>query len=493
MSAVRFRPQPPFPRGFNCRKKASHSFCRRGRNTTTSAVAEVAAVVQPRHSTIIKLLGVGALVLVLLIPLRMITGVLSDRLSRRNEAVADITSSWGKEQNVIGPVLGVPYQYRYKTVKEVPLGGDKVERREVEETAIANAYFLPQTLNVTGDVRTQMLHRGIYNAAVFRAQTTLTGQFAPPDFGALKIDIKDVQWKDAFVTIAVNDLRGTREALVLDWGGVKHPLLPGSQVPGYTTGATASLGSDKPIGTEVQFSIPLDFNGSDGIFFAPFGVQNEATLKSNWPDPGFRGSFLPAERSVRPDGFNATWKVSYYGRDYPQQWTSRGGNERFNVKSVADSRFGAQFLSILDAYRYVERSIKYGVLFLVLVFTTFFLFEVTARQKIHPFQYLMVGAALCLFYLLLLSISEFIGFSWAYLIAAVASTMLITWYCRFFLGGGVRTLMIGAGLAGVYTFLYITLRQQDYALLMGAIALFIVLTIVMYVTRKVDWYARDAG
>src|SRR5712692_5732619 len=188
-----------------------------------------------------------------------------------------------------------------------------------------------------------------------------------------------------------------------------------------------------------------------------------------------------------------TWRVSYYGRDYPQQWTSRGGNERFNVLSVTNSRFGANFLSILDAYRYVERSIKYGVLFLVLVFTTFFLFEVTARQKIHPFQYLMVGAALCLFYLLLLSISEFIGFSWAYLVAAVASTLLITWYCNFFLGGGARTLMIGAGLAGVYTFLYITLRQQDYALLMGAIALFIVLAIVMYVTRKVDWYARDVS
>ena len=129
----------------------------------------------------------------------------------------------------------------------------------------------------------------------------------------------------------------------------------------------------------------------------------------------------------------------------------------------------------------------------MLVFTTFFLFEVTARQKIHPFQYLMVGAALCLFYLLLLSISEFVGFGWAYLIAAVASTLLITWYCRFFLGDGVRTLMIGAGLAGVYAFLYITLRQQDYALLMGAIALFIVLAIVMYVTRKVDCYARDAS
>ncbi|MFN2540577.1 MAG: cell envelope integrity protein CreD [Chthoniobacterales bacterium] len=446
-----------------------------------------------RHSTILKLIGVGALVLVLLIPLAMITGVLSERLQRRNQAVADITSSWGREQNVIGPVLGIPYQYRFKTVKEMPAPDGRLERREVEETAVATTYFLPEVLNVSGDVQTRTLHRGIYDAVVFRAQVKLSGRFAAPDFGVLKIDIKDAQWKDAFVTVAVNDLRGTREGIVLDWGGTKRPMLPGSQVPGYTTGATTLLVNDKPIDTPVEFSIPLDFNGSDGIFFAPFGVQNEVTLRSNWPDPAFRGAFLPADRSVRADGFDAKWKISYYGRDYSQQWTSRGGNERFNTKSVYDSRFGAQFLSILDAYRYVERSIKYGVLFLVLVFTTFFLFEVTARQKIHPFQYLMVGAALCLFYLLLLSISEFIGFGSAYLAAAMAATGLITWYCRFFLGGGVQTLMIGAGLAGVYLFLYITLRQQDYALLMGSIALFIVLAVVMYVTRKVDWYARDAG
>ena len=446
-----------------------------------------------RYRTIIKLIGVGILILLLLIPLGMISGVLSDRLNRRNEAVSDITSSWGKQQCVIGPVLGIPYQYRFKTIKEIAGPDGKLEKREVEETAIAIAYFLPELLNMTGDAETQMLHRGIYDAAVFRAQVKLAGKFAPPDFGALKIDIKDVQWKDAFVTIAINDLRGTREGLVLDWGGIKRPLLPGSQVPGYTTGATAMLGDAKPIGAPVEFSIPIDFNGSDGIYFAPFGVQNEATLKSNWPDPKFLGAFLPAERDVRADGFDAKWKVSYYGRDYPQSWTSRTGNERFTTQAVSQSMFGAQFLSILDAYRFVERSIKYGVLFLVLVFTTFFLFEVTARQKIHPFQYLMVGAALCLFYLLLLSISEFIGFGLAYLIAAVASTLLITWYCRSFLGGGVRTLMIGAGLAGVYTFLYITLRQQDYALLMGSIALFIVLAVVMYVTRKVDWYTRDAS
>lgn len=446
-----------------------------------------------RHRTIIKLIGVGALVLLLLIPFMMINGVLKDRLQRRNEAVTDITSSWGKEQDVIGPVLGIPYQYKFKAVKEVAGPDGKMERREVEETGTATAYFLPDTLNVTSGAQTQTLHRGIYEAAVFRAQLTLSGNFLPPDFGSLKIDIKDVRWNEAFVTIAINDLRGTREAIMLDWGGTKRPMLPGSQVPGYTTGATALVGADKPIAAEVRFSIPLDFNGSEGIFFAPFGVKNEATLKSNWPDPAFRGAFLPANRSVRPDGFDANWKVSYYGRDYPQAWSSRNGNERFTTSAVANSLFGAQFLSILDAYRYVERSLKYGVLFLVLVFTTFFLFEVTARQKIHAFQYLMVGAALCLFYLLLLSISEFIGFGYAYLIAAVASTLLITWYCRFFLGGGVQTLMVGAGLGGIYTFLYITLRQQDYALLMGAIALFVVLAVVMYVTRRVDWYARDAS
>jgi inner membrane protein len=166
-----------------------------------------------RHSTILKLLGVGALVLVLLIPLAMITGVLSERLHRRNEAVADITSSWGREQNVIGPVLGVPFQYKFKTVKEIPAPDGKVERHEIEETATANAYFLPETLNVSGNVQTQKLHRGIYEAVVYRAQTILSGKFAPPDFGPLKIDLKDVQWKDAFVTIAINDLRGAREAI----------------------------------------------------------------------------------------------------------------------------------------------------------------------------------------------------------------------------------------------------------------------------------------
>ncbi len=446
-----------------------------------------------RNSTVFKLLGVGALILLMLIPLLMIEGVLSDRLARRNEAVADITSSWGKEQSIIGPVLCVPYLHHGTVVRSVTLPDGRVETREVAETTVAYAYFLPDTLELAGNIETKTLHRGIYDAAVFRGMITLTGKFPVPDMASLKIDPADVLWKDAAVTLAVSDLRGTRESLMLDWGGKKIRLEPGSQLPGYTTGITASLGADQPISAPNTFSITLDLNGSGGIFFAPFGMQNQVTLKSNWPDPAFQGAFLPADRTVRPDGFEASWKVSYYGRDYPQKWTSRSGNERFTTTAVSNSLFGAQFLQVLDAYRYVERSIKYGVLFFVLVFTTFFLFEVTARQKIHPLQYLMVGAALCLFYLALLSASEFIGFSLSYLVATLVATGLITWYCSHFLGGGMRTLMIGGGLLGVYTFLYITLRQQDYALLMGTVALFILLAVVMHVTRKIDWYARDGS
>lgn len=444
-----------------------------------------------RGSTMLKLLGVGALILIMLIPLLMIEGVLSDRLARRNEAVNDITSSWGKDQSIIGPVLVVPYLHHGTVVRSVTLPDGRVETREVAETTVAYAYFLPDALDITGDVQTQTLHRGIYDAAVFRGQINISGKFPVPDMAALKIAPADVLWKDAVVTLAVSDLRGTREGLTLDWGGKKIQLQPGSQLPGYTTGVTAQLSSEQPIAESTTFSIALDLNGSSGIFFAPFGIQNTVTLKANWPDPGFQGAFLPAERHVRTDGFDASWKVSYYGRDYPQRWTSRSGNERFTTLAVSNSLFGAQFLRVLDAYRYVERSIKYGVLFFVLVFTTFFLFEVTARQKIHPLQYLMVGAALCLFYLALLSASEFIGFTAAYFIATFAATGLITWYCSHFLGGGVRTLIIGGGLIGVYTFLYITLRQQDYALLMGTVALFVLLAVVMWVTRKVDWYARD--
>src|SRR6266576_2703864 len=210
-----------------------------------------------RHLTMLKLFGVGALILVMLIPLLMIQGVLNDRLARRNEAVDDITSSWGKDQSIIGPVLVVPYMHHGTVVRSVTLPDGRVETREVAETTVAFAYFLPDTLEISGDVQTQTLHRGIYDAAVFRGMINVSGKFPVPDMAALKIDPKDVLWKDAAVTLAVSDLRGTREGLILDWGGSKKLLQPGSQLPGYTTGITAPLAADQAVAAS-PFSIALD-------------------------------------------------------------------------------------------------------------------------------------------------------------------------------------------------------------------------------------------
>ena len=221
-----------------------------------------------------------------------------------------------------------------------------VERREVEEMLVANAFFLPELLKIASDAQTQTLHRGIYDAAVFRAEIKLTGKFAPPDFGALKIDLKDVQWKDAFVTIAASDLRGTREGLVVDWNGTKCSLQPGSQLPGYTTGATALLGLDRPMGEAAEFSIPLDVNGSGGIFFAPFAVQNEAELKSNWPDPG------SAAPSCRPNVWSGRMDSMRNGRSHITDATTRRcGRASAATNASTRKRFRPHF-SALNSCRF---------------------------------------------------------------------------------------------------------------------------------------------
>jgi inner membrane protein len=440
---------------------------------------------------VLKLVGIGILVLLLLIPLSMIHGVLDERLERRDQAVDEITSTWGLEQRIFGPVWIIPYRYSFTAMEEQESANGLIKRQQVVKTAVAQAYFLPEVLEVKGDVQTETRYRGIFRAAVYRGEIELNGSFAPPNWEALKIKPSDVLWNEARVTMAVSDLRGVREALQLQWDGKQHPLLPGCLVPGYDSGLTAPVGETGPLTGARTFMVKLDLNGSKGLYFAPFGVQNRVKVVSNWAAPGFRGAFLPSQRNVSATGFDALWQMTQYGRSYPSQWTEKDSAKLFNLEAVKKSEFGVAFVSSLDVYRYVERSIKYGILFIVLLFTAFFLFELTSGLRLHPFQYSLVGATLCLFYLALLSISEFWGFGLAYGLAAVAATLLTTWYSHHFLGAGYRTVIIFGGLVGVYGFLYITLKQEDYALLMGTIGLFVVLAVVMYATRKINWYAGE--
>jgi inner membrane protein len=445
-----------------------------------------------RWGTLLKMAGVLILILLLLIPLSMIRSVLQERLGRRNAAVADITSSWGRDQKIIGPVLVVPYRSTIKSWKEQPAGGGRTERVEVIEMMVANAYFLPTNLVITSHITPRKLRRGIYEAVVYSGKLEISGLFSRPDFGSLRIEEANVMWEDALVALAIPDLRGVRETLNLSWGAGRYPLLPGSKLKGFPAGIFARIGSlNDGNAAEIPFNVELTLNGSSRLGFAPVGARNSVRVSSPWPDPSFYGAILPGEREVTRDGFEASWQVTYYSRDHAQQWTDQDPASGLDHSSAEASLFGVAFLSGIDAYRNTERAIKYGALFIVLIFAAFFLFEVLAALRIHPFQYIIVGVALCLFYLGLLSLSEFIPFALAYFLSAAVTMLLICFHSAKMLKSGSRTLIIAGMLAGIYSYLYFALQLQDYALLLGTAGLFLMLGIVIYVTRKIDWYGWD--
>jgi len=448
-----------------------------------------------RCATIFKMAAVVVLILLLLIPLNMVRSVLHERLARRNEAVANITSSWGRDQRLVGPILIVPFRYAVKSWKEQPTAGGRIEKVEVVDQVTANAYFLPTNLAITGDITPKQLHRGIYEAVVYTGKLEFAGQFARPDFAKLRIRADEVLWDDAIVAFAIPDLRGVKETLNLKWGEKTHTLLPGSKLGGFQSGVQpgvfANVGDVRGTEATIPFQLALSLNGSGGLSFAPLGSQTTVKLTSPWPDPSFFGMFLPAERQVTRDGFEAAWQISYYGRGFPERWTSQTPEPCLTPGGVETSLFGVNFLASIDGYRNTVRAIKYGVLFIVLIFAAFFLFEMLAALRIHPFQYAIVGAALCLFYLGLLSLSEFIPFGLAYLASAGVTTLLICFHSAKMLKSGARTFIVAGLLAGIYGFLYVALQLQDYALLLGTGGLFAVLAVVIWLTRNIDWYTRD--
>lgn len=472
-------------------------------NAEQLEIAKEAAQTEPekkrlsswKDSILFKVGSIGFLILLLLIPLGMIDSLLDERLARRDSTITEITSTWGKEQTIIGPVLIIPYRHFYKTwVEENVKEGDKVtqQRREVVESKISTAYFLPTQLDISGDLKPDQLHRGIYDAIVYTGNLKISGQFDKVDFSSLQIEENNILWEGATISFGITDLRGTHETLMLQADKQKLALIPGGLIPNFVSGVQTSvkdlIKADK---RNLNVNLNLVLNGSSGLQIAPIGIQNNISLNSSWKDPGFNGAFLPMKREISEQGFKAQWQISYYGRDYPQQWCDTcANNGLFSIEAVNKSLFGLTLVSPIDSYRNVERSIKYGVLFVTLVFTAFFLFEVSGKIKIHPFQYLLVGAALCLFYLALLSLSEFIAFILAYILASCASTTLITLYSMAVLKSGKRGLLMAVGLITTYSFLYVTLQATDYALLIGTVGLFMALSLVMYATRDIDWYAQ---
>ena len=432
-------------------------------------------------SPVLKLVLIGLLTLALLIPLGMIRSLVDERDARRRTTEGEIVHQWGGEQTVAGPLLVVPYLERQKD-----------EKGRIEEV-VRRAVFLPQTLRIAGKVQPERRRRGIYEVTLYTADLALEGAFVRPDFSRWRVAPADVLWNEAELVVDIAGLRGLRERVQLRWADRTIAFAAGSGETGLLNGAIrAPLPRDlqpREEGREYVFSMRLPLQGGRSLTFLPLGEETTLRLSSPWTAPGFGGAFLPRSRTLGYAGFDAEWYVLSLNRSYPQAWRPGEVDE----DSLRASGFGVDLVVPVDTYLKTERSIKYGLLFILLPSLVFFLFELFARRRVHPMQYLLVGLADCLYFLLLLSLGEHLSFGLAYLLAALATVALVTSYAAAVLGGWRRALALCPLLALSYAFLYIALQSEDYALLIGTLGVFAVLAAVMLVTRRVDWYRLGRG
>jgi inner membrane protein len=437
--------------------------------------------------TVFKIILIGVLLLVFLIPLQMIRALIEERNMTRLEAEGEVIAKWGGEQIVAGPVVVVPYLKRVK-----------VEENKIEET-IEKACFLPDTLEIVGSVDTDKRNRGIFEVTVYTANLQIRGTFGEPDFREWRIAEQDIFWEDASLVVELPDMRGLQERVTLLWDSRSIPFSAGQGQVGLFGGeirapldrrslqrdARHAASRESTAETSHTFAFDLYLQGGRSLGFMPLGGETRVQLSSTWPSPSFDGAFLPSDRSVSEEGFDASWYVLSLNRGYGQSWI------RGNVESYAflDSLFRVELMIPVDTYLKSLRSVKYGILFVLLPFLIFFLFEVAGSRRIHPFQYLLVGLAVCLFYLLLVSVSEHLSFDWTYLLASAATTALITFYSSAVLSAWRRAWIMSLVLASGYLFLYAALKSEDFALLIGSLGLFVILAGVMVLTRRINWYS----
>jgi inner membrane protein len=437
-----------------------------------------------RTSAMARLVVMGGLLLGMLIPLQMIQSVVSERTTRRDAALQEIGSTWGGFQTIGGPVLIVPYRYTWRD-----------QDGTIKQTH-ARAHFLPETLDVTGTLEPLVLQRGLFKVVVYRAHLAIKGTFIRPDVTAMRPAPSETLWDDATISVGITDPRGLSKRLVVNWMGKEVALEPGAEdVAIFTSGLHARVAGLAAAAERaaIPFTLDLDVNGSRDLRLLPTGGETSLQIASTWPHPSFIGAPLPSFRETGARGFTARWTVPYFSRGYPPRWAGHA-IDRAQMKTQADaSSFGVSLLQPVDIYQQAERAVKYAVLFIVMTFVVFFLWEIGRARLLHPIQYSFVGFAMCVFYLLLVSLSEHLGFDVAYVCASVATTALIALYSARVLGGRVEGVSMGGGLVALYGFLYLLLRLEDYALLAGSVGLFTMLAVLMYATRRVNWYELRLG
>jgi inner membrane protein len=432
------------------------------------------------HSEFGRLFWIALVVIVLQFPLARIDGVVQERIAKRAEASFQVGQSWGMRQRLVGPRLVVPVT---ETIQETNLIAG---RQAVISTRAVTRYavFLPEELKMNGKLASQIRHRGMFDVPVYTLRMDVSGTFARPDVDSLDIGSGTPRWDDAYLAFRVTGLNSMQRITPLAWHGDEREFEPAPSGKEATVNDLVVPLDLTDVSPEMPFSFGVTLRGSGALSVVPVGKTSSISLESDWADPSFTGGWLPAQYTSGPDGFTADWVASYVSRSLPQQWLAGNAADRDWGASL-----GVELLTVVDNYRLVERSVKYALLFLLLTFATVWLFDVLSASPVHPIQYLMIGSALAVFYLLLVSISEQLGFASAYLFSAVIVVGMSLMYTTAILRSRSRALVVAGLLAALYGYLYLVLHLQDLALLAGSLVVAASLAAIMYLTRNVDWFS----
>jgi inner membrane protein len=449
-----------------------------------------------------KLGGLLLVAVLLLLGLQQITGLVRERKSLHQDAASSVAQSLAGSQTLLGPLVQVSCTEKWTA---------KGEKGPVPQRRDFNMAVAPSVLNVGGTSQVEARARGLHATQVFTFKSRITAQWTDLKAleGARQFAGSTVQCRSAVLMLAVSDARGIRQADVRI-NGAAQVVQAGTHHAAYPRGVQVDLPAGINLGAPFKAEIDLELVGTESLSIVPLGDTTQVSLTSNWPHPSFYGQFLPSERKVSDQGFEASWRISALASSAQQSVMNEGrlcnGSRTQEdppplvatmdaVTATAPNTACVETLDIsfidpINTYSLSDRATKYGLLFIALTFVAVGLFEFMQGLRVHPVQYFLVGAAISIFFLLLVSLSEHLAFHLAYAIAASACVLLLSCYTSHMLHSWKRGLPFGAGIAALYGLLYMLLQLEQTALVVGALALFAVLAAVMMLTRKVDWYGR---
>jgi inner membrane protein len=432
-----------------------------------------------------KALVIGFLLILLLVPLGQVESLVGERVGMRQAAEQRVADSWGGPQTTGGVLLEIPVEHTRLVIEQTAAG------RETQRTEIirSKVYVLPDTLKVSARADPDTRRVGLYETPVYTARVTLGGEFIQRDYAELLETKPDrvVRWNEARLLVLNSQARALRAVDGFTIAG--QSVLVAADYYAGLDGISAPVPEAllRESGN-IPFRLDLTLTGSRSLTFLPLARKADIEVESAWPHPKFEGAPAPLDPAIGDQGFSAQWSVMEINRNFAQRWTDAQVSPDLPVETAfAQSGVGVTFYEPVDVYQRNYRAVHYAALLIVITFLTFFLWEHVSGIAIHGMQYLMVGMALALFYLLLLALSEHVVFDVAYGVSAGALVALITVYLTGVLRQARLAFGAGAGLAVLYALLYWILRSEDYSLLMGALLLFGVLAVLMIATRRVDW------